>query len=499
MTSNQRSALAEELEALGDEIIERWVERVRRHLSLDEVARPELIDSMPTFLQAMAASLRWHHTRDEPAVLPEEISVARVHGVQRYRLGFDINAVVQEYSLLREAVFDRLETSGRHFALSELRVFTRSISRGIAEAVSHFASERDTDLRERERLERRARAELDRVFALSPDPLCTVGTDRRLKRVNPAYVQTVGFSEQQLLSMPLEELVHPDDRETAERAYEDVLQGAVRLGFRCRHRRADGAYVWLDWRAAYDPEAQLIVAAVRDVTAEKERSDFEQQLIGIVSHDLKSPLTVIRMDSTLLLRISDGNEQAARSSKRILANAERATRLINDLLDFTQARLKGGIPVSKRPTDLCEVIRAAVDEARASFPERELRALCPREVRGEWDPDRLAQVVTNLVSNALKYSPAGTPVTVSCDARPERVEVRVHNEGDPIAPEVVPQLFRPMQRGAVDADARGRSVGLGLFIVEQIVHAHGGSVDVASREGDGTTFTVRLPRGDAGE
>ena len=113
---------------------------------------------------------------------------------------------------------------------------------------------------------------------------------------------------------------------------------------------------------------------------------------------------------------------------------------------------------------------------------------------GEWDGDRLAQVVTNLVTNALAYSPAGTPVRVETRGEDGTVLLRVHNTGKPIPPELLPRLFEPMTRGRAGGDAASRSIGLGLFIVANIVHAHGGTIEVRSEASEGTTFTVRLPR-----
>lgn len=132
---------------------------------------------------------------------------------------------------------------------------------------------------------------------------------------------------------------------------------------------------------------------------------------------------------------------------------------------------------------------------RISHPERDLRVEARGDGGGAWDADRLAQVVQNLVSNALKYSPEDTPVTVrSWDGEDGRVSFSVHNVGTPIPPEALGRLFQPMERLSSQVDRLGRSVGLGLYIVKHVVDAHGGTVDVTSAAGEGTTFTVWLPR-----
>ena len=168
--------------------------------------------------------------------------------------------------------------------------------------------------------------------------------------------------------------------------------------------------------------------------------------------------------------------------------------MVRDLLDFTQARLGGGIAVEPRPVNLHEVVREVLAEVEATHPGRELRVQTEGDGRGEWDPDRLAQVVQNLLTNALTYSPAGTPVQVLTRGEEEAVTLAVHNEGTPIPPERLRQLFEPFHRGEGTADRSSRNVGLGLYIVKQLVAAHRGSISARSAEGEGTTFEVRLPR-----
>jgi len=227
----------------------------------------------------------------------------------------------------------------------------------------------------------------------------------------------------------------------------------------------------------------------------RRRAEFEQQLIGIVSHDLRNPVSAILMSAQMLLKQEGLGERAFKGASRILSSAERANRLIGDLLDFTQARLGGGIRIKRQQISMHELMRQVLEESQAAWPERDLQVIQSGDGDGEWDPDRLAQVVSNLVSNALRYSPPGTPVKVSTRAEPQRVLIEVHNLGCPIPQGLLPHIFEAMKRGAQEGQSSGRSVGLGLYIVEQIVRAHGGTVSVRSTEPEGTTFTVQLPRG----
>jgi sigma-B regulation protein RsbU (phosphoserine phosphatase) len=223
----------------------------------------------------------------------------------------------------------------------------------------------------------------------------------------------------------------------------------------------------------------------------KDRALFAEQMIGIVSHDLRNPLQIIQTGATLLSR-GEPSPNQMRVLARVTRAADRANRLIFDLLDFTQARLGKGLQMSLGPMNLRKTVAEAVEELRFAFGRRTLLHVHEGEPRCHGDADRLAQVVGNLVANAVSYSTAESAVTVTSRVEPETFSVSVHNHGAPIPDDVLATLFQPMVRGAVESD-QGRSVGLGLFIVSEIVKAHGGRVSVDSRADAGTTFTAVLP------
>jgi signal transduction histidine kinase len=228
----------------------------------------------------------------------------------------------------------------------------------------------------------------------------------------------------------------------------------------------------------------------------RERADFEEKLIGIVGHDLRQPLQTISMSAGILLMRPGLDARALAGVQRITAAAARMQRMLHDILDFTRARLGGGIPLARVQSDVARLAQEAAEEVQLVHAGRRVEVRAEGDGEGRWDADRLRQVLDNLLSNALAYSPAGTPVRIEVDGRmPGEVRVHVHNAGAPIPAEVLPVLFQPLTRGSGVGGAE-RSVGLGLFIVRHIVEAHGGRVEVASSESNGTTFSVHLPRGD---
>ncbi|AKJ03050.1 PAS domain S-box-containing protein [Archangium gephyra] len=301
--------------------------------------------------------------------------------------------------------------------------------------------------------------------------------------------------------------MHPEDRQLVARAVAAAVAGenGGRYDVEYRTLSGDGRMRWVgaSGQSFFDSNSgtRRFLGIGLDITERKaaeealrERSMFERQLIGIVSHDLRNPLNTILLGVQALLRRDELDERATRTSLRIQQAAERATRLVRDLLDFTQARLGGGLPLERGPVDLHDVAESVVDEVQAAHPDRVLLVEARGDGRGEWDGDRLAQLLINLVINAVTYSPADTPITVRTVDDGAEVMLEVHNEGPPIPPDVLPVLFQPLQRGEGNLGTAERSVGLGLYIVDQVARAHRGSVDVRSSLSEGITFTVRLPR-----
>jgi signal transduction histidine kinase len=218
---------------------------------------------------------------------------------------------------------------------------------------------------------------------------------------------------------------------------------------------------------------------------------FRDQFVGILSHDLRTPLGAITAGAALVALPEDNPERRSWVAARIMNSAQRMERMIRDLLDVTHVRLSGAIPVKRRPVDLQQVCDEAMIEIRAGQPDAVVRLQAGGDLRGEWDPDRLAQVVSNLVGNAIQHG-GGTPVTVTAREDGDSVTLAVHNGGSPIPPEALAFVFEPLARGRTDNTRH--HLGLGLFIARAVVSAHGGNIQVRSSADAGTTFTVALPK-----
>jgi sigma-B regulation protein RsbU (phosphoserine phosphatase) len=234
----------------------------------------------------------------------------------------------------------------------------------------------------------------------------------------------------------------------------------------------------------------------RKLRAELEKTArFAQEVVAIVGHDLRNPLGAISASVWSLLKRYAHDAALVRTLNRVRSGTDRAIRLVSDLLDYSQARIGDGIPVVRRATDVAGLVARAVDELEVTNPGRTIRVDGRAGGVAACDEDRVIQVLINLLGNALTHSPPDSDVVVEVrDEGPSvAIAIRNGNREGAIAADVLPILFEPFRRGAVQAATRRKGVGLGLYIVKQIVDGHGGNIRVDSTP-ERTIFTVVLPR-----
>ena len=217
--------------------------------------------------------------------------------------------------------------------------------------------------------------------------------------------------------------------------------------------------------------------------------------LGVLSHDLRNPLGAIMMSATVMMTAEGPDWPQQRTAARILNAGTRMDGLIGDLVDFTRNRLGSGIPIVRAEMDLETLCRQTVDEITAFHPRSVVNFKASGDLHGRWDSGRLGQAVSNLCGNAFQYGSENAPIDVAVRGEADHVVVTVHNTGNPIPPDRLQDIFNPFKQldpgSTKPKDAR--SIGLGLYIVEAIVTAHDGTIDVESNE-RGTTFTLSLPR-----
>jgi signal transduction histidine kinase len=223
----------------------------------------------------------------------------------------------------------------------------------------------------------------------------------------------------------------------------------------------------------------------------RRESRFRDRFFGMLGHDLRGPINAIHLSAERLANNKERDVNELRYVKRISKSCEHLDRMVRDIIDFTRGRLGEPMNVTRMTADLGTILRDIIDEVQCAEPNVVIEFAAGGDLRGEWDSERLSQLLWNLVMNALQHGRA-KHVGVRVANANDHVLIEVHNEGLPIPQEMMANLFNPLGLEA-PAEQHHVGLGLGLFICHEIVTAHKGTITAVSTPDAGTTFTVRLP------
>jgi PAS domain S-box-containing protein len=373
-------------------------------------------------------------------------------------------------------------------------------------AVAEELARRAAQVVENARVHRKLRQTEERFRVALAHSNITVFEQDAQGRYQWIYNPPLGYDPSEVIGRKIDDLVAPEDAPVLAALGREVLARRAPVQAEVSVRRPGGepSHLLVTQEPARDASGAVVglTGAATDITEQKRAQDelaqalgFRDQVIGILGHDLRNPLAAVHALATLLQRREDLPASARESVAEIDRASERMLEMIGTLLDFAASRFTGRLPIAPVPTDLGAVCRGAVAELRAATPGRRIDLDVRGDASGAFDPARIAQVVSNLVANALEHGDRGAPVAVRVRGDGGHVVVEVSNRGPAIPPELRVVMFEPFCRGSALRDAsNARGLGLGLYIASQVVRAHGGAIDVDSSDEHGTTFTVRLPR-----
>lgn len=336
-----------------------------------------------------------------------------------------------------------------------------------------------------------AEARYRNLFEGTAEAILVIAPDGRYLDVNRAAVDLTGYSADELRGMRTGDL-----SPTPEKVREAWSRIAHERGFRGDSdlRRRDGTIIPVATllTSVEVPGGPVYVSAVRDMSERRAIEQMRREFIAMVGHELRNPLAALQGYATLIQRKGVYDPRAA---ERIVSQTRQLSRLVDDLLDTAQIDA-GRLRLQRERASLLRIVRAGADEAADLSRAHQIKVVAPDEpLEGWWDSDRVSQVLRNVLSNAIKYSPAGGDVVVTVTKLNDQMQVVVTDPGLGIAPEALPRLFDPFYRahgGLVDGP---RGLGVGLYVSKALIEAHGGSLEVQSQPGQGTTVTLRLPVG----
>ena len=240
---------------------------------------------------------------------------------------------------------------------------------------------------------------------------------------------------------------------------------------------------------------ERLMREIEDRQAAERKSHAKDEFLAMLGHELRNPLSAISSAAALIDMPGAGPEMAGRARQIIGRQSQHLSRIVDDLLDLSRA-MSGKILLARRPVDMASLVGACLDTFRATGRTTGYRInvdLAPNWVDG--DPTRLEQIATNLIDNALKYTPAGGTIDIAIGAEDDEVLLTVSDTGVGIAPDLLPHVFDVFVQGTISLDRAQGGLGIGLSLVRRLVELHGGSVSASSSGGGaGSSFTIRLPR-----
>ncbi len=416
----------------------------------------------------------------------------------------DLPFIIVSGSVGEELAVRAMKAGAHDFFLKDhLERLPAAIAREVGEA--RLRAERRDALDRLHASEEQRRVLLDQVIV----GIFQTEPKGRFIYANQRFCEITGRSNAELLSLRERDITHPDDVATYEASLDRAREETHGFVLAKRYLRPNGVEVWVNASVsviATGSGQPHVVGVVDDITdrrrAERERerlvADLErtvkvsEMFIGVLGHDLRNPLQTITMAAALLRR--GETKEIEKNAARIAKAGERMRRMIDQLLDFTRMRIGMGIPLAAQELDLGEIARLAIDEIAVGSESSELDLVLEGSTRGSWDRDRLFQLISNLLANAVDHREPGSIVRVRVDGRRAAwVKLEVQNRGV-IPPAILPNIFEPLQTTKRNKQDRASGLGLGLFITRQIARAHGGTVYVESDPSIGTRFVVELPR-----
>ncbi|HEY6072496.1 MAG TPA: ATP-binding protein, partial [Anaerolineales bacterium] len=367
----------------------------------------------------------------------------------------------------------------RSFSESDLR-FAKTLAGQAALAISNAFLFQNVES---------SRRQLEAILNSTPDPVLVTDYHNRLLLSNRAANHALGLDSENSAGQPTERIIQ-------QRVLFDLLQAST--------VQQQSAEIVLKDNRTYFATASTVnvegrpvgrVCILRDITHFKELDTMKSEFIATVSHDLRSPLTLMRGYATMLPMVGELNEQQQSYARKIISGVESMTQLVNNLLDLGRIEVGVGLVVENVAVlDILERVTGSL-QPQASQKNIDLSLELPRDMPHavEADAALLLQAVYNLVENAVKYTPPGGRVTIRTTSSPEAVTFEIEDTGIGIPVEDMPRLFEKFYRGSQREARAQHGTGLGLAIVQSIAAQHGGHVWVESQPGKGSTFYLQVP------
>ncbi len=347
-----------------------------------------------------------------------------------------------------------------------------------------------------DRARKRERAMIDSAGEI----IWSLDESLKLSEVNPAVHSVLGYDESELLGTNIQSLIHPDDKDSTYNQLESIKSKSFSQSFEARIRHFDGEYLYTQWSANWSAEDRSILCVIHDISDRKAAEKLKQDVIAMVSHDLRAPLTSIGVVLDMCMEGAAGtlNDRGKRLVSRAQMSVGSLISMIKDLLDIERFEA-GGLTLHFENSNASELIQRAVDMVKPEAERKQLLLdISCDDVPFICDGERVNRILINLINNAVKFSKHGKTIYITGKllkhrSAPAEVEFQIVDEGPGIPPVKVETIFDKFTQVGTGSEGERSGSGLGLAICRTLVSAHHGTIGVRSTVGEGTTFWFRLP------
>lgn len=371
------------------------------------------------------------------------------------------------------------------------------LERSILYAIERFQSKtKEQELIERKTLERSER-HYRSLIENSADGIALMNEKFRLTYVAPSIKKILGYTPEQLLTGSTKSIIYPEDIQKIHGKFKDVVRNPgtyITILLRAKHN--NGSWRWIEITASnmlLDPNIEAYVLNFRDVTTRVKLDQLKDDFLSIASHELKTPLTTIKGYIQLLEKYlqKSNDEKALKYIRQSDTYVDKMNQMISDLLDISRIQ-SGRMQLNLEETQICSLIKRTITALQHLSSKHVLNFDCNAHPVLFADKHRIEQVLTNLISNAIKYSPNKSKIAIRLKADTRFAQISVQDQGIGISPSSQERLFQRFYR--VDKTAnRFSGLGIGLYISNEIIKKHNGKMWVESDEGKGSTFYFTLP------
>jgi signal transduction histidine kinase len=507
-TAKINKSAADSIRNNKEVILRAWQQKLKNEIiAAGAISTPALLDEIPEFLDRLILCLETSHEVDSGR------EVKRKHGTERAIVGnYSIESILHEYFLLKKTILEVIK-GDTALAEEDAEFITDFIQIATSAAAKKYSEIQTTNIRlNEERL--KFAAELAGIGVFEYD--CKTKSMWRTK-TNDKVFEFDSFGRAWNFETFLS-LLHPADRSKVSDALEHNENSTEVWKLQYRIVSPKGEIKWIestarslkgrdgepfkivgtsveitDKKKSQDEQSRYAAMAFIDLENLKAEKEVRDKFVSTLTHDLKTPLTAGRVAAQIILRSLNEKSVIERAAEKVIESIDRTDRMINDLLDANRIRAGQKLPIRVGPLNLRKLLTVTLKELILVHGERFVLN-CSDDIQGVWDGDGLRRVIENLAYNAIKYGFEDSPITIYVKTFDDKIQIIVHNFGEPISVAEQKTLFDQFRRTRVAENSDQKGWGIGLTLVRGLVEAHGGQVSVESKKETGTRFILVLPK-----